>query len=223
MADFATFALLVAAMAFKPGPGAAIHAARALRDGWAAGLTMAAGTDCGHIALFAAVTLILAFAASAVTGWFPYLLGIAGGAYYLWRSGRSLILDMGGTGQAAAPRRRGLAFIDGLLWAPANYVNLAFYLAVLPNYLDFTDLAGPIWLGYAGILVVIMFAAQVFYMGLARTGYALMVLAGERAGLDTGRLAWRMRVGMTLVLGTVALILIGQSAWALWAAVQGRG
>lgn len=142
MPDTATFLLFLATavgLAVLPGPGILYVAARALAGGRGEGLASSFGTGLGgfvHVAAGAlGVSAIVVASAEAFTA-----LKLVGAAYLVWIGIRTLraASEAATAGSQPAPARTGAAraFRDGALVEALNPKTAAFFLALLPQFVD---------------------------------------------------------------------------------------
>ncbi|MEM6535111.1 MAG: LysE family transporter [Pseudomonadota bacterium] len=163
---FITFVVKVMLIAFKPGPGALVHAAVALRDGQRPALIMAAGTETGHAIIF---TLIFFFYQAYATGlsqilhWASILAGIC----FIALAGRALfrgqLLKQSGTNKALVSSSH---YLSGLVWAFINPVNIAFYVGVMAPHLAAGETDFATYLLLVTCLVIIMFLQHILYISV---------------------------------------------------------
>ena len=142
MPDTATFLLFLATavgLAVLPGPGILYVAARTLAGGRGEGLASSFGTGLGgfvHVAAGAlGVSALVVASAEAFT-----VLKLVGAAYLVWIGVRTLraAREAATAGSAPAPARTGVsrAFRDGALVEALNPKTAAFFLALLPQFVD---------------------------------------------------------------------------------------
>jgi len=142
MPDTATFLPFLATavgLAVLPGPGILYVAARALAGGRGEGLASSFGTGLGgfvHVAAGAlGVSAIVVASAEAFTA-----LKLVGAAYLVWIGIRTLraASEAATAGSQPAPARTGVAraFRDGALVEALNPKTAAFFLALLPQFVD---------------------------------------------------------------------------------------
>ena len=135
---FLTTAIVLAVL---PGPGIFYVATRTLAGGRAEGLASSLGTALGgfvHVVAGAVGVSALVLASATLFGW----LKLVGAAYLLWlgfgvvrsarRDAATLVAALGQP--AGAGTRR--AFLDGIVVEALNPKTAAFFLALLPQFVD---------------------------------------------------------------------------------------
>jgi len=138
LALFLTAALVLAVM---PGPGAFYVAARTLAGGRAEGIASSLGTGLGGMVHVAAGALGVSALVLASAEWFA-ALKLVGALYLAWlglRTIRAARLDAAAAVAGlldATPAGARRAFRDGVLVEALNPKTAAFFLALLPQFVD---------------------------------------------------------------------------------------
>jgi threonine/homoserine/homoserine lactone efflux protein len=168
------FAVGIFFLALSPGPGLATILSRALASGPAAGLAVTAGLVLADF-VFMAVAMAGLTAAAAALGPLFQVVKYAGAAYLVWlgyrafrssaaplvvapRSGRGIIKDVG------------LGFLVTL----GNPKAILFYSALLPTFLDMTQIRFADFLILAGIVVVVSYVVYGAYILVAERSRRLL-------------------------------------------------
>lgn len=143
--DLATLALFfatAAAIAMSPGPGIFYVAARTLAGGRAEGLASSFGTGVGglvHVAAGAAgVSALVMASAEAFT-----ILKLAGALYLVWIGIKAIREARLPFEVRVATTGAARAFREGILVEALNPKTAAFFLALLPQFVD--PSTGPVW------------------------------------------------------------------------------
>lgn len=146
--DWANLALFLAAalaIAVSPGPGIFYVTARTLAGGRGEGLASSFGTGLGglvHVAAGAVgVSALVLASAEAFT-----ILKLAGAIYLVWlgiKTFRGARIAIDARVEATGARR---AFREGIVVEALNPKTAAFFLALLPQFVD--PAAGPVWLQF---------------------------------------------------------------------------
>ena len=162
---YLAFTIIIIGWAFKPGPGAFIHMARAVSDGRNTALIMAFGTDIGHVLAFIAVYLgvgqflisypLLVKALSIAAGLYLGFVGIQGINRRLSQPFKSL---------PQSDLRFGAVFASGLLFAFINPINIVFYVGILPSYFNLQSMEFNVFVILLITVFLATFAAHVFYI-----------------------------------------------------------
>ena len=180
LGNLAVFAAILTLAAASPGPAVVALVARTLARGNAGAPVFIAALVLGDMIWLAAACLGLA--ALAVTmGSLFFLVRIAGAAYLLfmayrlWTAPAAAPMDAGGSETRG---RLGL-FGAGLALSMGNPKTMAFYLALLPTFMDLDSLT---LLGFAemsGVILVVLACVFAAYVALADR--ARRVVASSRA------------------------------------------
>ena len=183
LASVLLFAAAIAVGTSTPGPTVVTLVARVLTLGRRANLPFAAGLIVGDVIWLAcAVFGLAALAAQAhevmvVLKWLGvcYLVYLA---YRLWTAPvQAVEPDL-----ATARRRQVGSAFGGLAVAIANPKTMMFYLALIPNLLDMSEVDGVTFLQLTCVLVVVYGAVQALYMaGAIRARRVLGSPAARRA------------------------------------------
>ncbi len=140
MPDLSTLAVFSAAalvLAFMPGPGIFYIVGRTIAAGRVDGYASILGTTIGgFVHVFAGVVGVSALIMTSATAFMA--LKVIGGVYlvYLgiktWRSGRQAEIDLSSSSEGGAWR----AFRDGIIVEATNPKTAAFFLALIPQFID---------------------------------------------------------------------------------------
>lgn len=205
MPDATTFLLFLATavgLAVLPGPGILYVAARTLAGGRGEGLASSFGTGLGgfvHVAAGAlGVSALVVASAEAFT-----VLKLVGAAYLVWIGIRTLraARDAAPADGDVAPARTGVsrAFRDGALVEALNPKTAAFFLALLPQ---FVDPAGDVALQF------VLLGAICVALNTAADVVVVFAAVSARRGLGTRPgLVRRLRQGSGLLLCGLGLSL----------------
>jgi threonine/homoserine/homoserine lactone efflux protein len=164
------FAIGMFFLALSPGPGLATILSRALGSGPVAGLAVTAGLVLADF-VFMAVAMVGLTAVAAALGPLFQVIKYAGAAYLVWlgyRAFRSSAAPL-----VVAPRSGAGIIKDvglGLLVTLGNPKAILFYSALLPTFLDMTEIRFADFMVLAGIVVVVSYAV-----------YGTYILAAERS------------------------------------------
>jgi len=168
---FLVAALLLAA---TPGPGMLYVAARTLAGGRRVGLASSAGTALGGLIHVAAVALGLSALVMASAQAFT-AVKLIGAAYLVWLGLATLRAAARETPIVIAPAGVGRAFRDGLVVEGLNPKTAAFFLALLPQFVDGArgDVAAPLLL-LGAVSVALNTGADLVVVGLAARARAVL-------------------------------------------------
>ena len=202
MTDLASLLLFLATalvIALSPGPGMLYVASRTLAGGRGEGMASTLGTGIGgfvHV-LGGAIGVSAVLAASATAF---MVLKLVGGVYLIWlgirtfRGARLAVPEAAATGSSRALR-------EGILVEATNPKTAAFFLAVLPQFVD--PAAGSVAMQF-----VVLGAISV---GLNTAVDAVVVLGAmrlRRAALAAPRMMRRVQQGSGAILAALGLSLL---------------
>jgi threonine/homoserine/homoserine lactone efflux protein len=188
------FAIGMFFLALSPGPGLATVISRGLASGPIAGLAVTGGLVLADF-FFMAVAMVGLTAIATAMGPLFQIVKYAGAAYLAWlgykafrssaspplvvapRSGQGLIKDVG------------LGFLVTL----GNPKAILFYSALLPTFLDMTQIQFADFLVLAGVVVVISYLVYGGYIFLAERSRRL--LASSKASRLFNRLTGSILIG----------------------------
>ncbi|HIC81872.1 MAG TPA: LysE family translocator [Kiloniellaceae bacterium] len=190
-----TAAMLV--LALTPGPGFLAVVARAMSQGFGAGLAATAGLVLGDL-LFLALAILGLSALAAVLGEFFLVVKWLGAAYLVWL-GIALWRSDGAAAQRTAPEgprpkashRGSLAL--GFLVTLGNPKVILFYGAFLPTFVDLAALT----LGDVVLLGVVVAAALFAVLG----AYAFLAARAGRVMKNSRAQRWLNRVTGGILVG----------------------
>lgn len=168
------FAIGMFLLALSPGPGLATIISRALASGPVAGLAVTAGLVLADFAFMAVAMVGLTAIASALGPLFQ-IVKYAGAVYLLWLGYRAfrnaasplIVAPKSGTGLI---KDIGLGFLVTL----GNPKAILFYSALLPTFLDMTQIRFGDFLMLAGIVVVVSYLVYGGYIFLAERSRRLL-------------------------------------------------
>jgi threonine/homoserine/homoserine lactone efflux protein len=199
LAAFFTAALVLAAI---PGPGLLYIVSRTLAGGRSVGYASSLGTALGGLVhVVAGVVGVSALVMASATAFIA--LKLIGGIYLIilaiqtWRSAARIEIAEHVTGNAGI----GTAFRDGAIVEATNPKTAAFFLALIPQFIDPSH----------GSIAVQFLALGVISIGV-NTATALLVATGasrirERLFNNTS-LMQRVRQGSAIILGSLGLSLL---------------
>jgi threonine/homoserine/homoserine lactone efflux protein len=194
---FATTTLLTYAaasllLAIVPGPTVTVIIASSLARGTRAGLMNILGTQIGMLSM----VLVVAFGLEAVVafmGWAFDWIKLAGAAYLIW-IGINMLRSDGrlGVGRAGEPRTPVQDAVRGFLVIWSNPKALIFLGALLPQFVDRHQPAGP----------QIIVLGLIFMAIASTTDSAYAILAGQmRHLLSAARVKAVSRVSGVILIG----------------------
>jgi threonine/homoserine/homoserine lactone efflux protein len=168
------FAIGMFFLALSPGPGLATIISRALASGPLAGLAVTAGLVLADF-FFMAVAMVGLTAIATALGPLFQIVKYAGAAYLLWLGYRAfrgsaaplVVTPKGGTGLV---KDIGLGFLVTL----GNPKAILFYSALLPTFLDMTQIRFADFLILAAIVVVISYLVYGGYIVLVERSRRLL-------------------------------------------------
>jgi threonine/homoserine/homoserine lactone efflux protein len=187
------FAVGMFFLALSPGPGLATIISRALASGPLAGLAVTAGLVLADFA-FMGVAMAGLAAAAATLGPLFQIVKYAGAAYLLWlgirafRGTASPLVVAPKSGRGVA-RDIGLGFLVTL----GNPKAILFYSALLPTFLDMTQIRFADFLALAAIVVAVSYLVYGGYIFLAERGRHM--LASSKASRLFRRLTGSILIG----------------------------
>lgn len=177
-AGFLTYALALGLAAAIPGPGVIALVARALGSGSRASMPMMFGLVLGDIVYLSAAVLGLAYVASTF-GVVFMAIKYLGAAYLLWmaisfwRSGVTLEKVSAQAAGGAFP-----AFLAGFMVTLGNPKVIVFYLALLPTFLDLSQVTPADFVLLMALTFLILVAVLTPYVGLAGRARRLLQSPG---------------------------------------------
>jgi threonine/homoserine/homoserine lactone efflux protein len=194
------FAIGMFFLALSPGPGLATIISRALASGPIAGLAVTAGLVLADF-FFMGVAMVGLTAIAAALGPLFQVIKYAGAAYLLWlgyrafrssasplivtpRSGKGIIKDIG------------LGFLVTL----GNPKAILFYSALLPTFLDMTQIRFADFLILAAIVVIVSYVVYGAYIFVAERSRRL--LSSRTASRMFNRLTGSILVGAGVAVAT---------------------
>ena len=201
--DFANvvlFFLAALAIALSPGPGIFYVAARTLAGGRDEGLASGVGTGVGGLVHVTAgaigvSTLVLASAEAFA------ILKIAGAVYLVWVGIKTMREARIAVDIRAEPTGVRRAFHEGIVVEALNPKTAAFFLALLPQFVD--PAAGPVWLQFLllGLVSVALNTA---------VDIVVAIMASRARSLAVARplLLRRLRQGAGLAIASLGLALV---------------
>jgi threonine/homoserine/homoserine lactone efflux protein len=168
------FAIGMFFLALSPGPGLATIISRALASGPVAGLAVTAGLVLADF-FFMGVAMVGLTAIAAALGPLFQIIKYAGAAYLLWlgyrafRSSASplIVTPRGGKGII---KDTGLGFLVTL----GNPKAILFYSALLPTFLDMTQIRFADFLILAAIVVIVSYIVYGAYIFVAERSRRLL-------------------------------------------------
>jgi threonine/homoserine/homoserine lactone efflux protein len=187
------FAIGMFFLALSPGPGLATIISRALASGPVAGLAVTAGLVLADFA-FMAVAMVGLTAAATALGPLFQIVKYAGAAYLLWLGYRAFRSSAGPL--IVAPKSgKGLIKDIGLgfLVTLGNPKAILFYSALLPTFLDMTQIHVDDFLILAVIVVVVSYLVYGGYIFLAERSRRL--LSSSSASRIFNRLTGSILIG----------------------------
>jgi threonine/homoserine/homoserine lactone efflux protein len=168
------FAVGMFFLALSPGPGLATILSRTLASGPVAGLAVTAGLVLADF-VFMGIAMVGLTAIAAALGPLFQVIKYAGAAYLLWLGYR--VFRGAGAPVAVAPRDgRGLVKDVGLgmLVTFGNPKAILFYGALLPTFLDMTQIRFGDFLVLAAVVVVISYVVYGGYILVAERSRRLL-------------------------------------------------
>ena len=178
------FAAAMLVLALTPGPGFLAVVARAMSQGFGAGLAATAGLVIGDL-LFLALAILGLSALAAVLGEVFLVVKFLGAAYLvwlgivLWRRGGAAAQRPPGTPSSKASHRGSLAL--GFLVTLGNPKVILFYGAFLPTFVDLAVLTLGDVLLLGSVVAAVLFAVLGVYAFLAaRAGQAMTSSRAQR-------------------------------------------
>lgn len=191
-------------LAIVPGPGVMAVAGCALGRGTAAALAMTAGVVVGDLVYLSFAVFGLAVLAH-VLGELFVVVRIAGAGYLIW-----LGIKLWRASGAVAPTPDGEAGYKGRgLWRPAatglavtlgNPKAIAFYLGLLPTFVDLASVSGQDFAWLAAITVVVI--------GGGVGAYAIAAGRARAAMRKTERVRLLNRSAGTIMIGTGVVLAV---------------
>jgi threonine/homoserine/homoserine lactone efflux protein len=187
---FVSAVLVLVAM---PGPNVALIVANALARGPRAGLVTVAGTTAAMLVQISLVIAGMTAAMATLSEVFEWVrwIGVAYLVFLGIRAWRAPEQDLSAVSPAARPDRS--AFLRGVLVSLTNPKTLLFYAALLPQFVEPSQPAGPQLVLLAATFVVLAAAGDSLWAIFA--GRARQLLAGR------GRLRNRLTGGALLGAG----------------------
>jgi threonine/homoserine/homoserine lactone efflux protein len=168
------FAIGMFFLALSPGPGLATIISRALASGPAAGFAVTGGLVLGDF-VFMAIAMVGMSAMAAALGPLFALLKYAGAAYLIWLG---IAMLRGSAKPVSVAPRAGQGMLKdislGLLVTMGNPKPILFYSALLPTFLDMSQIHMGDFLVLAGIVVIISYAVYGGYILLAERSRRLL-------------------------------------------------
>ncbi len=180
-----TYAFLVA----MPGPGVIAIIARALGNGFRPTVPAAFGMAAGDLTYMSFSVFGLAMLAKAMGGLF-LIVKLAGAAYLLylgWQYWRAPTHEMKGAKKESGSR----GFISQYMITMGNPKAMAFFLAILPNFIDMNHITIWGWTQLASASAILLPIIILTYAALA---------ARMRAILNSPRAQKRMNRGAALIM-----------------------
>jgi threonine/homoserine/homoserine lactone efflux protein len=181
------FLLAALVIAVTPGPGILYIAARTMAGGRRAGFASSVGTGLGGLVHVAAVTIGMSAAMLASAEIFT-AVKLAGSAYLVWlglKMVRQARLDWPIQAAEADPRR---AFRDGIVVEALNPKTAAFFLALLPQFVDASR-------GSVALQLLVLGGISVVLNTSADLVVVMMTAAARDALVRRPRLIRRLRQG----------------------------
>ncbi len=202
------FTLAFFLLAATPGPGFLMVVARALTDGFKAGLAAIAGLVLGDL-VFLLLAILGMSALAAVMGEFFLVVKILGAAYLIWL-GVKTWRSRPNLPQMAAPEatRKPMpppmshwrSALLGFLVTLGNPKVILFYGALVPTFVDVTTLTALDVAALSFVVAAMLFLVVGFYAWLAaRTG---RVVRSERALTWLNRATGGLLVGAGIAVAT---------------------
>lgn len=194
------FAVGMFFLALSPGPGLATIISRALASGAIAGLAVTAGLVLADF-VFMGVAMVGLTAVAAALGPLFQIVKYAGAAYLVWlgyRAFRSsaaplIVAPKGGKGII---KDVGLGFLVTL----GNPKAVLFYSALLPTFVDMTQIRFADFLILAGIVVMVSYMVYGAYIFVAERSRRL--LSSSAASRVLNRLTGSILIGAGVAVAT---------------------
>ncbi len=198
---FLALTATVAVTALTPGPAVTAIVARAITDGVRPALALNAGVLTGDLLFLAAAAAGMAAAASTFGEYFK-LIQWLGAAYLAWQ-GFKLWRTRPRTAAVTADGTRHETpfwhnYGAGLLLMFGHVQAMLFYAALLPGFVDMTDLPA-VDLGVTALVIVVV-------LGGVNTGYALLAARARGFFADARALTALHRVAGTLMFVAAYLV-----------------
>lgn len=188
-----SFTAIFALAAALPGPGIAAIVARALGSGTRASLPMIAGFVLGDIFYLSAAAFGLAVLAQQF-GTVFLVVRYLGAIYLIYLAYRLWTAPADGSVEVSETRGSGYKlFLSGLAVTLGNPKVMAFYLALLPTFIDLNRLSGLGFVELLAIVVVVLSSVLLAYVYLA--GRARAFLTDGRARRRLNRIAGSVMAG----------------------------
>ncbi|MBI3451307.1 MAG: LysE family translocator [Rhodospirillales bacterium] len=204
LATTLALALAVFVLAATPGPAVFAMIARALASGFGPATMFILGVLFGDVALLLLALFGMAAVAEAMGDLFV-IVKIAGGAYLiwlgwtLWRADPDLP-NIAGAAPAPANQRPLRPVLDGFVLTLGNPKAIIFYAAFLPTFVDIRAITPGDMLIVVAVVVVVLAAVSIAYVGLAAR--ARKLIRSRRARLTLNRTAGTLMVGAGIVVAT---------------------
>jgi threonine/homoserine/homoserine lactone efflux protein len=180
------FVAAVLVLVAIPGPNVALIVANALARGPRAGLVTVAGTSAAMVLQLALVVAGMATAMTMLADVFEWLrwIGVAYLVVLGVRAWRAPADDLADVAPAARPDRT--AFLRGVLVSLTNPKTLLFYGALLPQFVEPSEPAGPQLVLLAATFVVVAAAGDSLWAVFAGRGRRLLAGRGRLRNRLTG-------------------------------------
>lgn len=198
VAALAALFVTLAALAVVPGVSVLTVVARASAGGRAQGALTALGVVTGDVFYILIALFGLTALAELAASWLPVLrvmaaFGLALFAWSLWRAPPPGAMTAGGAGGWGS-------FAAGLAVTLADHKAIAFYLVLLPAFVDLPALGAGGMFAVLGVAVLAVFGAKMVWV----------LAAGQVAQRWRGQARWPQRAA-ALVLAGVAMAMLAQA------------
>ena len=163
IAPFVAYVLALGVAAVIPGPGVAAVVGRALFKGSGGSLAFIAGLALGDV-LFLTVAVLGLSTLAAVASQFFFVVKVLGGLYLLYLAWKFWTAPIEVT-EAVRTAAEGpwASMLGGLAVTLGNPKTVVFYLALLPNVIDLTDVGAVDFIVLSVLTLLTLFAVLVPY------------------------------------------------------------
>lgn len=207
ISPFFAYATALFIAAIIPGPGVAAVVGRALGSSARETLPFIFGLGMGDVVFLSVAVMGLSLVAQTFSEIF-LIIKLAGGLYLLWiaRSFWTAGIDPQKIEEKRVKSLKG-SVLGGFMVTMGNPKTIVFYMALLPNVIDLTDVTMT---GF-GILCVITMV--VLYIALVP--YVLLTTRAKNLLSNSGAIQ-RLNRTASVIIGGAGVFILGEAVWERW-------